>query len=166
MQLSEESILFTVTAAFPKDFDRRLRQLERPSPTFVAGDDFFNTFPYFIETAVKAAELLRSLIRLLDEGIAKNQILFDAKNEAILKRKFLEWDKSTEPIYQYLPILLSSRKRSDLVSRFLSASEFILGWISKQSDYENGVLDVDLPKQLPVGGPSESWYMETFDRTI
>jgi hypothetical protein len=166
VQLSENSILLDIKEAFPKDYERRIRQFDSPSPDFIAGDDFLTRFPYFIETAVKAAGMLRSLTTLLDEGIDNNQILFDAKNEAILKRKFLNWIVSTEPIYPYLPVFISIRKHTELVSAFLRASEFIRGWLSKQDAYENGTLEVEIPKQLPFGGPNESWYSESFERTF
>lgn len=166
MQLSENSILFELTASFSKEMQFRLTQFGAPESAPFSDDAFCSAYRNGLESTIYAAKALQDLTSLIDYSIDRNAILWDSKNEKVLKRWFTNWHESAEKIREYLPGCIASRKFSDLVARFLRADEFVQGWLAKQLAYENGVLELDLPKKLPFGSPSESWYLESFERTF
>ena len=166
MQLSENSIFFELTAAFQKDLQLRIAQFGKPDSELFTDDDFCNRLAGLLENIIGAAKLLRDFTNLLDDAIDSNAILWEPKNEKILKRWFLNWQESAEKFRVYLPGCIASRRFSDLVSRFLRAEEFVQDWLAKQQAYENGIPDLDLSKELPFGGPNQSWYLESFERTF
>ena len=166
MQLFENSIFFELTAAFSKEMQVRLTQFGAPESAPFSDDAFCLAYRNGLETTIYAAKALQDLTSLIEYSIDRNAILWDSRNEKVLKQWFLSWQESSEKIQAFLPACMENRKFNDLVSRFLRADEFVQGWLAKQEAYENGVLELDLPKKLPFGGPSESWYQESFERTF
>ena len=166
MQLSENSILFELTASFSKEMQIRLTQFGAPESAVFSDEAFCLAYRNGLETTIDAAKALQDLTSLIDYSIDRNAILWNSKSETVLKLWFRNWHDSAENIREYLPGCMESRKFSDLVSRFLRAEEFVQGWLAKQEAYENGVLDLELPEKLPFGGPNESWYQESFERTF
>lgn len=166
MQLSDNSIFFELTAAFSKELQVRLTQFGAPESAPFSDDAFCLAYRNGLETTIYAAKALQDLTSLIDYSIDRNAILWDSKNEKVLKHWFLSWHESAEKMREYLPGCIASRMFSDLVARFLRADEFVQGWLAKQEAYEKGVLDLELPEMLPFGGPTEAWYHESFERTF
>ena len=166
MQLSENSILFEFTEAFAKDLQSRITHFGNPASALFSNDEFCRSYGDVLEAYIAGAKALVDLTSFIDFAIDSNTMLWGSRNEKVLKQWFLSWQESSEKIRAFLPACMESRKFNDLVSRFLRADEFVQGWLAKQEAYENGVLELDLPKKLPFGGPSESWYQESFERTF
>lgn len=165
MQLSENSILFELNASFSKEMQFRITQISREIAIF-SDEAFCDSYREVLETAVNYAKALTEIASLIDSAIDQNAIQWDSKNENVLKGWFVTWIESAGKLREYLPGCIASRKFSDLVARFLRADEFVEGWLSKQEAYENGIPDLDLSKELPFGGPNQSWYLESFERTF
>ncbi|HUP78842.1 MAG TPA: hypothetical protein VM260_09825 [Pirellula sp.] len=165
MQLSENSIFSELTSAFAKELQSKLRQVSCESALF-SDEGFSTSYRSALETAVDFANLLREIAGFIDTAIDKNVLLWDSKNEAVLKRWFQSWQESVERLRDYLPACIAISGFSNLLSRFLKADEFVQGWLAKQDAYENGVLDFDLPAKLLSDGPDKSWYLEPFERTF
>ena len=166
MRVSENSIFFELTDAFSKDLQFRIAQFGKPDSELLANDDFCNRLAEHLENIIASAKLLRDFTSLLDDAIDSNAILWEIKNEETLKHWFLNWQDSAEKFRVYLPGCIASRRFSDSVARFLRAEEFVQDWLAKQQAYENGTPRIDVPKDLPSGGPNHSWYRESFERTF
>ena len=81
MQLSENSILFELTASFSKEMQFRITQFGAPESAVFSDEAFCLAYRNGLETTIDAAKALQDLTSLIDYSIDRNAILWDSKNE-------------------------------------------------------------------------------------
>lgn len=168
MQLSENSILFDLSSAFANDMQTRISQMDQGNQKSndFSNDDFCREYRFYLETYIKGAKALSDLTSFIDFAIDSNAMTWNTQSEGVVSRWFVHWQEASEKLRVRLPECIASRKFNELVASFLRAEEFVQSWLAKQKAYELGVPEIDLPDKLPFGGPAQSWYQESFDRSL